>query len=331
MARASRPVSGQSLFRGTAELDTLRQWLDWMVAAYARHGAVLGQVATDAHDEALYLLLRACELPLDSRPAVLWRRPTPAQVARLKDWLRRRLLDRVPAAYLTGEAWLGGARFHVDERVLIPRSYFLEIIGEPLDALLAAAGTGRVRHAVDVCTGSGCLAILLAKHWPAARVDGIDLSSDALAVAARNVAEHGVGDRLTLHCSDVFDTVPARRYELILSNPPYEPAAVCDGLPPEFRHEPRLALDGGADGLDIIRKLLRQSRDRLTPRGLLLVEVGELQAAMAVAWPDLPVTWLPTADGSDCVGLIHAADLRRVRVGGGTPPVRRPSRSSLRS
>jgi ribosomal protein L3 glutamine methyltransferase len=314
MARSRSSPGEGTLFHGTARLRTLGDWLDWMVAAYARHELVLGQVAAEAHDEALYLLLRACDLPLDSRPTVLRRQPTLAQTTRLKEWLRRRLVERVPAAYLTREAWLAGERFHVDERVIIPRSYFLEIIGEPLDELLAAAGTGRVRHAVDVCTGSGCLAILLAKHFPAARVEGIDLSPSALEVAALNVAAHDVGERLALHCSDVFDTVPARRYELIVSNPPYEPAAVCDGLPAEFRHEPRLALDGGVDGLDIIRKLLRQARERLTPRGLLLVEVGELQAAMAVAWPDLPVRWLPTTDGSDCVGLIHAADLRRARL-----------------
>lgn len=241
-------------FHGTSDLRTLGDWLNWSVAAYERRGLVFGQVADNAHDEALYLLLRVLKLPLDSKPSVLRRVLREEQVERIKAVLRRRIVDRVPAAYLTNEAWLGGLTFHVDERVIIPRSYFVELIPQLAERL---GGVDKVHHAVDVCTGSGCLAILLALEFTQARVDAIDLSPDALAVARINVARHDVGQRVTLHQSDVFDRVPARRYDLILSNPPYEPTSHCDQLAPEFRQEPRLALDGGADGLDIIRKLLR--------------------------------------------------------------------------
>ena len=180
------------------------------------------------------------------------------QVERVKAVLHQRIVDRVPAAYLTNEALLGGLAFHVDERVIIPRSYFVELIPELAKRL---GGADKVRRAVDVCTGSGCLAILL-----------------------------------------------------ILSNPPYEPSGHCDRLAPEFRREPRLALDGGTDGLDIIRKLLRQARERLTPNGLVTIEVGGLRMAMEAAFPDLPLEWLHTADGSDCVCLIRAQDLARCRT-----------------
>ena len=304
----------ERLFRGTSSFRTLGQWLEWMVAAYARLDIALGQIATEAHDEALYLLLRTLDLPLESKPVVLRKKLTDDETKLLKVILERRLVDRMPAAYLTREAWLAGHAFYVDERVIIPRSYFLELIGEPLDALLAGAGITQVKHAVDVCTGSGCLAILLAHHFPEAQVDAIDLSAEVLEVAQLNVREHRLPDRVTLHRSDVFDTVREREYDLIVSNPPYEPSAICDQLPREFQHEPRLALDGGADGLDVIRKLLRQSASRLTRNGLLLIEVGELQEAMATAWPDLKLRWLETQDGSNGVCVIRGGDLRRVKV-----------------
>lgn len=305
------PVANR-LFRGTAGLRTLGDWLGWTIAMYEWRGLAFGQVADNAHDEASYLLLRALNLPLDSGRAVLRRVLDADDVARLKTLLRRRIADRVPAAYLMGEAWLGGHRFQVDERVIIPRSYFVELIPQ-LEARLG--GAKAVRRAADVCTGSGCLAILLAHQFPWAAVDAIDLSDDALAVARENVREHGLVQRVSLHASDVFDAVPMRRYDLILSNPPYEPSGLCDELPAEFRHEPRLALDGGRDGLDVIRKLLAQARSRLTRKGGLMIEVGGLRAAMEMAFPALPIEWLATADGSDCVCAIRARDLRRSDLG----------------
>lgn len=291
--------------------QTLGDWLQWAVRQYARHKAALGQVATNAHDEALYLLLRAVGLPLDSRPAVLKRKLTPEETARVREVFRRRLEERIPAAYLTREAFLGEHRFYVDERVIIPRSYFLELLPEQIPQWLPA--NKPVKRAVDVCTGSGCLAILLAHQFSEAKVDAIELSPDAMAVARFNVATHGLAKRIRLHHSDVFDAVPPVKYDLILSNPPYVPTRELRGLPVEFTKEPRMALDGGPDGLDIIRKILRQSRERLQKHGIVILEVGGLRAAMDRAFPELDLHWLHTEDGEDCVCLIQAARLLKWR------------------
>lgn len=293
----------------TSQLATLRDWLTFAEDVYAQAGLVLGQVATNAHDEALYLFLRTLDWPLDSDPAVLEQPLAPAQRIALRTALQKRAIDRTPAAYLTHEAFLGEYRFYVDERTIIPRSYFLEVI-PTLPAHLSADRPPK--HLVDVCTGSGCLAILLAHQFPRAKVDAIDLSPDALAVAEINVREHKLARRVTLHRSDVFDAVPSPKggYDVILSNPPYEPSAVCNDLPVEFQKEPRLALDGGPDGLVIIRKLLRQARERLAPHGIVVLEVGALQRAMNREFKALGLEWLPTADGSHCICLIHAKRLQ---------------------
>ena len=305
-----------------AKPQTLGDWLLWAERQYARRKLALGQVATNARDEALYLLLRAVGLPLDSRPAVLKRKLTPEETARVKEVFRRRLEERIPAAYLTREAFLGEHRFYVDERVIIPRSYFLELLPQIAELVEGPSPdgprpTGRsalqkkrpVKRAVDVCTGSGCLAILLAHQFQEAKVDAIELSPDAMAVARFNVATHGLAKRVKLHHSDVFDAVPPVKYDLILSNPPYVPTRELRGLPEEFTREPRMALDGGRDGLDIIRKILRQSRERLQKRGIVVLEVGGLRAAMDRAFPELDLHWLHTEDGEDCVCLIQAARL----------------------
>jgi ribosomal protein L3 glutamine methyltransferase len=290
---------------------TVGAWLAQAERAYARHRPALGQVADNAHDEALYLLLRTLGLPLESSSSVLGRKTTAAENARLAEVFRRRLEDNIPAGYLTREAWLGGLRFHVDERVIIPRSYFVEVIPQLRDWL----PRGRpVRRAVDVCTGSGCLAILLAREFPRAQVDAVELSPAAAAVAARNIAAHRLGRRVKLRLSDAFDSVPAVKYDVVISNPPYVPTRELRGLPREFRHEPALALDGGRDGLDIIRKILRQARDRLQPHGIVALEVGGLRRAMDRAFPELDPHWFATADGEDCVCLIHAARLARLET-----------------
>ncbi len=306
----------------TSQLETLAAWLAFAEDVYERGGVALGQVATTAHDEALYLLLRTLDWPLDSDARVLEHRIEPAQRIALRRVLEKRILERIPAAYLTREAWLGEHRFYVDERVIIPRSYVLEHVASlQIDALLADAGP--VRRVADVCTGSGCLAILLAHHFPKARVDAFELSPDALAVAKINVAAHRLVRRVQLVQSDVFDALPPPPggYDLILSNPPYEPSAVCDALPAEFQQEPRLALDGGADGLVIIRKLLRQAGERIAPQGIVLIEVGGLRAAMDREFLQLGLAWLPSIDGSDCVCAIRAEALLAHPVpAAGVPP-----------
>jgi ribosomal protein L3 glutamine methyltransferase len=276
---------------------------------YVKHGAALGQVATNARDEALYLILRTLGIALESGPAVLDRKLSSSESAALDDVFRRRLEDRVPAAYITGEAWLGGLRFQVDERVLIPRSYFVEILEHQVDPWIA--DLPRVTHVADVCTGSGCLAILLARHFKKARVDGIDVSPDALEVAKLNVKRHRMGSRVRLLRSDMFDSVPPALYDVILSNPPYEPSGHVDALPDEFQREPRLALDGGPDGLGLVRILLRQSARRLKPSGILMIEVGGGRDAFDREFGRLEPHWFHTEDGTDCVCLIQAARLVR--------------------
>jgi ribosomal protein L3 glutamine methyltransferase len=294
-----------------AKPRTVGDWLSWAERQYARHKLALGQVATSAHDEALYLLFRALALPLDSKPAVLRRMLTEGETARVAELFRRRIKEHVPAGYLTHEAFLGEHRFFVDERVIIPRSYFLELLPEQIPQWLPAGKP--VKRVVDVCTGSGCLAVLLAHQFPAAKVDAIELSAEALTVAKFNVAEHGLLKRIKLHRSDVFDTVPPAKYDLILSNPPYVPTRELRGLPAEFKNEPALALDGGSDGLAIIRKLLLQSRDRLQRHGIVVIEVGGLRAAMDRTFPELDLHWLHTEDGEDCVCVVQAARLVKWR------------------
>lgn len=321
----NRPSSG----RRPGKPVTLGDWLQWAERQYARHKVALGQVAVTAHDEALYLLLHTLGLPLDSRPAVLKRKLTPDEAAKVAVVFQRRLEERVPAAYLTREAWLGEHRFYVDERVIIPRSYFLELLPQIAELVEPGIGQGPrrgrrgpiesgaratppakpVKRVVDVCTGSGCLAVLLAHQFPEAKVDAIELSPDAMAVAKFNVASHRLAKRVKLHHSDVFDAVPPVKYDLILSNPPYVPTRELRGLPEEFTKEPRMALDGGGDGLDIIRKILRQSRERLQKHGLVALEVGGLRTAMDRAFPELDLHWLHTEDGEDCVCVIQAARL----------------------
>lgn len=282
----------------------------WLAAAerlYARHRLALGQVATDAHDEALYLILHTLGLPLDSDARVLHRPLSADQRRQLAAVFQRRIIQRVPAAYLTREAWLGEHRFYVDERVIIPRSYFLELIP---DALLTALPAGhRVLRAADVCTGSGCLAILLAHAFTEARVDACDLSAAALEVAAINVRQHRLNRRVALFQSDIFESVPPVRYDVIISNPPYEPSSHVDRQAPEFAAEPRLAHDGGRDGLMVIGRLLQQAKSRLAPSGILAIEVGGLRKAITRNYGALHPEWLPTSDGSNCVAVFRAAHL----------------------
>lgn len=291
----------------SARPATLGDWLAHAEKLYRRRRVALGQIATTVHDEALYLLLHTLGLPLDSKPAVLRRKLTAAEQERVAGVFRRRTAERVPAAYLTREAFLGGHRFYVDERVIIPRSYFVELLPDLIPQWLPR---GRpTRHAADLCTGSGCLAVLLAHRFPQAKIDAIELSSEALAVARFNVAQHRLAQRIKLWRSDVFDTVPTVKYDLIIANPPYVPQRKLRRLPAEFRQEPALALDGGRDGLDVIRKIFRQARARLQPNGIVVLEVGGLRAAMDRAFPGLDLHWLHTEDGEDCVCLVQAARL----------------------
>lgn len=213
----------------------------------------------------------------------------------------------MPAAYLAREAWLGEHRFYVDERVIVPRSHIAELLGEGLVPWVADPLA--VRSALDLCTGSGCLAVLLALAFPGAEVDGSDLSADALAVARRNVADYGLEQRVRPVKSDVFDALAGRSYDLIVSNPPYVTAEAMRRLPPEYRHEPRMALAAGRDGLDVVRRILAQARAHLSAGGVLVVEVGGGREVLERAFPGLPFTWLETSAGPDFVFLLTREQL----------------------
>jgi ribosomal protein L3 glutamine methyltransferase len=315
------PAAVNRLAAETAgSLFTLRDWLRYATSLFSREKLFFGQGAPDALTEAAWLLRHTLHLPRDEAAwqTFLDARLTPAEADALVNVLARRAFGREPAAYITGEAWLGELSFRVDKRVIIPRSYFLEIIPEQLNSWVPdAEGVFRV---ADVCTGSGCLAVLLALAYPNALVDATDISTDALEVAALNVADYALEERVNLVRADVLEGVFAddsdaddddtAGYDIIVCNPPYEPEAFLETLPEEFRKEPPGALVSGADGMDVIRKLLPQAAERLAPNGVLLIEVGGLHDVLEAEYPGLEINWLATRDETDCIALVHATALR---------------------
>jgi ribosomal protein L3 glutamine methyltransferase len=275
-------------------------------------GVAFGHGTTNAFDESAWLVLWQLGLPLDALPAEAARVLTPAEQAAAEALVERRIATRWPAAYLTGEAWLHGVPFHVDDRVIVPRS----LIAEPLlDGTLGAWLPAPPRRVLDLCTGNGSLAVLAALHWPEAAVVAADLSADALAVAARNVARHGLGHGIVLRQGDGLAALPPGEppFDLILCNPPYVDAAAMAALPPEFRAEPALALAGGRDGMDFVRGLLAGVAAVLEPAGALVLEIGHGRARFEAAFPQLEPVWLPTSAGDDQVLLLERAGLERRR------------------
>lgn len=289
------------------ELQTVRDWIRYAVSRFNRAHLTFGHGTASAYDEAIYLIQHGLHLPLDRLEPFLDARLTHAEHASLFTLIERRVNERIPAAYLTHEAWLGSFRFYVDERVIIPRSYIAELLPDALAPWVPSPAM--VRTALDLCTGSGCLAILLAHFYPDAEVDAADISADALAVAQRNVAEHGVQDRVNLIRSDLYANLTEKTYDLIISNPPYVTALSMANLPAEYRHEPEIALAGGDDGLNAVRTIIARSAQFLTPEGLLLVEVGHNRVGTEAAFPRLPFTWLTTETDAESVFLLQRADL----------------------
>ena len=291
----------------TQELETLRDWLRHAVSRFTVAHLAYGHGMTNAYDEAVFLILHTLNLPLDQLEPFLDARLTHAEREDVLKVIDRRVEQRIPAAYLAHEAWLGDFRFYVDERVIIPRSYIAELLPDGLAPWIP--DPARIQTALDLCTGSGCLAILLAHHFPNADVDAVDISSDALAVALRNVADHGLQGRVNLIRSDLLSNLTEKRYDLIVSNPPYVNAMAMEELPPEYRHEPQLALAGGEDGLDAVRTILARAAEFLNPDGLLLVEVGQNREATEAAFPRLPFVWLATPSSEDSVFLLRREEL----------------------
>jgi ribosomal protein L3 glutamine methyltransferase len=279
------------------EFLTLRDWLRWAVSRFNEAGLFFGHGTDNAFDEAVYLILHTLHLPPDRLEPFLDARLTRAERLAVLNILEQRVVRRVPAAYLTREAWLGEFRFYVDERVIVPRSYFAELLADGLAPWVT--DPERVDSALDLCTGSGCLAILMAHAFANATIDAVDISADALAVARRNVDDYRLGERIRLVQSDLLENLKGRRYDLIICNPPYVTSDAMAALPAEYRHEPTLALGAGNDGLDIVRRLLAVAAHHLNPEGLLLVEVGHNRDIADAAFPDLPLNWIdvPSAEG----------------------------------
>jgi ribosomal protein L3 glutamine methyltransferase len=260
-----------------------------------------GHGTLDAREEATWIVLSACGMAFEEYAEQAARKLSPAQTRRVEKLAERRIRERIPAAYLTHEAWLGDYRFYVDRRVIVPRSFVAELLPDGLAPFLQRP----VRKALDMCTGSGCLAVLLAHAYPGAKVDAVDLSAGALAVARRNVADYRLASRIRLVQSNLFDTIPARRYDLIVSNPPYVNAAGMASLPDEYRSEPRMALAGGKDGLSLVHRIMEASRRHLNPRGTLVCEIGHNRKALERAYPRTPFTWLDTSAGDEYVFLLE--------------------------
>jgi len=287
---------------------TVRDWLRFAVSRFSKAGLSFGHGTTRAYDEAAYLILHTLKLPLDRLDPFLDRALSAEEIEAVSRVLRLRVEQRVPAAYLTNEAWLGDFRFYVDERVIVPRSYIAELLRDELSPWVKDPVS--VGAALDLCTGSGCLAILLSQAFPNARVDATELSPDALEVARKNVADYGLEDRIRLVRGNLFAGLTGP-YELIVSNPPYVNADSMAALPPEYRAEPQMALAGGRDGLDIVRRIVSGAGAHLDQDGLLVVEIGHNREALERAFPRLPFTWLETSGGGGFVFLLTGAQLAR--------------------
>ena len=296
-----------TLFRqAESSLHTLRDFLRFAVSRFQQAGLVFGHGSDNAHDEAAYLILHTLHLPLDMLEPYLDAALLADEKTELLGKLRERVEQRVPVAYITQHARQGDFDFYVDERVIVPRSFIYELLGEPLSPWIEYPEL--VHRALDLCTGSGCLAIQMAAHYPAAQIDAVDISLDALEVAAVNVEDYGLQERIQLVHTDLFEGLEGT-YDLIVSNPPYVDAESVGALPEEYLHEPELALGSGEDGLDATREILLQAAKFLNPHGVLLVEIGHNRDVLEREYPELPFVWLDTSGGDGFVFLLTREQL----------------------
>ena len=289
------------------QLQTVRDLLRFAVSRFNDAGLFFGHGSVSAYDEAVYLVLHTLHLPLDQLEPFLDARLTTVELDQVLGIVRRRATEKIPAAYLTNEAWLGDFNFYVDERVIVPRSFIAELLREQLAPWIEEPGN--VHSALDLCTGSGCLAVLLAHAFENAAIDAADISHEALQVAQKNVSDYDLEHRISLVRSDLFAALAGRRYDLIISNPPYVSSKSMAALPEEYRHEPRSALASGEDGLEATRAILLQASDYLTDRGILIVEIGHNRQALEQAFPLTPFTWLETSAGDEFVFLLRRDQL----------------------
>jgi ribosomal protein L3 glutamine methyltransferase len=312
--RVAKVAKARKVARG--ELLTLLDFLRYAVSRFVEAELVFAHGTTDPVADAAFLICEALHLHPDQFEMFASARVTAAEGAKLLALIERRVTSRKPSAYLVNKIYMRGLPFYVDERVIVPRSF----IGELLDSHFGGADDDEatalidnpeaIERVLDLCTGSGCLAILASQSFPNAAVDAVDISRDALAVAARNVADYGLEDRISLYKGDLFAPLDDERYDLIISNPPYVDAQGMADLPRECRHEPKLAFDGGADGLDLVRRILRDAARHLNPNGGLLCEIGRGRELLDAAFPELPLLWLDTEDSAGEVFWIDAETLQ---------------------
>jgi ribosomal protein L3 glutamine methyltransferase len=288
---------------------TVRDLLRYAVTRFNTANLFFGHGSNNAFDEAAYLILHTLKLPLDKLEPFLDAHLLPNETTQVLQVIERRSSERVPAAYLTNEAWLGDYRFYVDERVIVPRSFIAELIPDRFSPWVEDAES--VTGILELCTGSGCLPIMLADAFPNAHVDAVDISADALEVARRNVSDYALEDRISLMQSDLYGSVPKKKYDLIVTNPPYVNAGSMSRLPEEYRREPQIALAGGDDGMDLVRKIVAGAAERLTKKGVLVVEIGNERAFAEAAFPELELTWVSTSAGDDMVFLLTADQLKK--------------------
>lgn len=293
----------------TSTFTTPRDLLRYAVTRFNGAKLFFGHGSSDALDEAAYLILHTLKLPLDKLDPFLDATLLPDEVHQVLAVIERRAVERVPAAYITNQAWLGSYAFYVDERVLVPRSFIAELIPESFSPWVEDAFA--VENILELCTGSGCLAIMMADAFPNSVVDAVDISADALAVAEQNIRDYKLEGRVNPILSDLYANVPFKKYELIVTNPPYVNAASMSALPPEYLHEPQIGLAGGEDGMDLVRKIVEGAADYLTPDGILMVEIGNEREYAEAAFGHLGLTWVTTSAGDDMVFLLTADQLRK--------------------
>lgn len=291
----------------TADLHTIRDWLRYAVSRFEASNIFFGHGTDNAYDEAIWLILSALHLPHDTLENFLDARLLAPERQRLQELIRRRITDRTPTAYLVNEAWLKGFKFYVDERVIVPRSFIAELLEDSLSPWIEYPEM--VESAADICTGSGCLGVLLANAFPNAQVDVVDISPDALAVADINISNYGLENQVHAIESDMFSNLAGKTYDLIISNPPYVDAPAMAALPEEYRNEPQIALGSGLAGLDHTHTLLREAKKHLNDNGLLVVEIGHNRDALLEAYPELPFTWLEVDSGNEFVFLLTKEQL----------------------
>jgi ribosomal protein L3 glutamine methyltransferase len=291
------------------QLVTVRDWLRYAVSSFNAAGLVYGHGTASALDEAAFLILHTLHLPVDQLEPWLDCRLLAVERQALRQIIEQRIVTRKPAPYLTKQAWVQGHSFYVDERVIVPRSYIGELLAGDLDGIVPESAN--IQSILDLCSGSGCLAILAALRFDAAQVDASEISDDALAVADVNVRDYGLQDRIALIRSDLFAGLGGRRYDLILANPPYVDANAVASFPPEYAAEPKLAHAGGADGLDLVRRILNEAGEHLARNGVLVVEIGRGRKLLEREFPNLPFLWLDTAESAGEVFALTRSGLEK--------------------